>query len=75
MNEIASSWLRADLALVESGIFELNATQLQCPFARVALMVDGKSSVLGVDRAANAEDVQIAMTNPRYLHRPLELCF
>ena len=57
MNEIASGWLRADLALVESRIFELDAAQLQCPFARVALMVDGKSSVLGVDRPSNAEDV------------------
>jgi hypothetical protein len=49
MNEIASGWLGADLALVESGVFELDAPQLQGPLARVALVVDGESAVLGVD--------------------------
>ena len=75
MNEIASGWLGADLALVESGIFELDATQLQRPLARVALVVDGESAVLGVDRPADAEDVEVAVADPGDLHRPLELCF
>jgi hypothetical protein len=75
MNEIASGWLGTDLALVESGIFELDATQLQCPFARVALVVDGEPSVLGVDRPADAEDVEVSVTHPGDLDRPLELCF
>ncbi len=75
MNEIASGWLGADLALVESGIFELDATQLQGPLARVALVVDGESAVLGVDRPADAEDVEVAVADPRDLHRPLDVVF
>jgi hypothetical protein len=75
MNEIASGWLGADLALVESGIFELDAPQLQGPLARVALVVDGEPAVLGVDRAADAQDVEVAVADPGDLHRPLDVVF
>lgn len=72
-DEIASSGLGADLALVKSGIFQLGRAELQSPFTRVPLMVDGKTSVFGVNRSANAENVQVTMTDPRHLHRPLKI--
>lgn len=75
MDEIASSRLSADLTLVQSGIFELDRAQLQCPFARVTLVIDGEASVFSVDGPANAEDVQVSMAYPRHLHRPLEWWF
>ena len=71
IDEIASGRLCADLALVQSGILHLGGAKLERPFARVPLVVDGEAPVLGVDRSADAQDVQVAVADPRHLHRPL----
>lgn len=73
VDEIAARRLGADLALVQAGVFELGGAQLERPLAGVTLVVHGEAAVLGVDGAADAHDVQVAVPHPRYLQGPLSL--
>ena len=63
----APGGLSSNLTFVESRIFWLSRTQLQCPFARVTLVVDTKSAIFRVRVPSNCENVNVTVTNPRNL--------